>query len=368
MNSPRESGERTEVLKYNGNGLTNLGRVGVVGVTGLVGQTFLQILGQREFSIQTLRFFGSEARSGEELSFKNSWGSSKTIKIEPLDEANFSGLDFVFFFTDDAVSRSHAPLAAKQARWVIDNSASFRLDPDVPLVVPEVNPQALQFVSRSIHSGGIIIANPNCTTIQLLVTLGPLFHRHLVSSIVVASYQSVSGAGRLALEEFSSEPNSKSESQFPRPIHGNVIPQIGRLNADGLSSEEAKICQESRKILSEPQLNISAMAVRVPVPFAHSEAVWVRTSKILEREDFLKILSSGPGIQVYSEIDSYPVPTDFNGKNHVGVGRIHREVHDPHLWKLWIVADNLRRGAGWNAIQIAKKLIELDMGSEVMLQ
>lgn len=334
-------------------------KVGVVGATGMVGQSFMSTLEQRKFPVAELRPFASEQSLGKSITL---FGKSYPIQI--LKPGAFDGLDVVFFSSGDDISKDWAPQAVQSGAWVIDNSAAFRMDPTVALVVPEVNGHLLDPAK-----GPQIIANPNCSTIQLVVALKPLQDQFGLEEVRVASYQAVSGAGLPAYDELKKQTVAIEKGQvvsqdnglvknFVHQIAFNLIPQIGSFNDDGFCSEEVKIMKETRKILSLPKLKVSAFTVRVPVLNAHSEVVWVTLNKEITKDQFTKSLKSADGLIVEDDAKNsiYPMPHQVSGTDPVYVGRIHRDVEDPKLWMMWVVADNIRKGAALNGIQIAEKI------------
>jgi aspartate-semialdehyde dehydrogenase len=329
--------------------------VGVVGATGVVGETFLELIEERDFPIGDLRLFASENSQGKTLQCKG-----EPYPVHALTENCFDGLDLVFFSSGDDISKEWAPKAVSSGAMAVDNSAAFRMDDAYPLVVPEVNGDLLPKPGNP-----TIIANPNCSTIQLVVALAPLAKKFGLKSVRVASYQSVSGAGRNGIEElFSStkialegEEITKSET-FPEPIAFNCVPQIGRISDDGFCTEEIKIMSETRKILRQPKLPVSAFTVRVPTMNAHAEAVWATFEKDqATRADVEGALAKAPGIELMSS--SYPTQKLASGRDPVFVGRVHRDLYDPSTWLMWVVADNLRKGAALNGIQIAESIFDL---------
>lgn len=327
--------------------------VGVVGATGVVGEEFLKILTSRKFPVKELRLFASEKSRGQKREFQG-----RSHSIQELEDDCFRGLDLVFFSSGDDISKEWAPRAVQAGAFAIDNSAAFRLNNDVPLIVPEVNSD--QLPPREMPA---IIANPNCSTIQLVVALSPLEKHFGLSAVKVATYQAVSGAGRPAQEELITQlaneakgENHSPAKHLPRTIAHNVIPQIGSIGEDGYCSEERKIRLETRKILNLPHLSISAWTVRVPVMNVHSEAVWVTLSKAVNRSEILKTWSKAEGLLVSEKDADYPVARDVSGQDPVYVGRLHQDPDDPRTWLLWVVSDNLRKGAALNGCQIAEKL------------
>jgi len=339
-------------------------KVGVVGATGAVGETFLNLLEERDFPVEVLKLFASSASAGQTRLFKGD-----PIAVEPLNDGCFSGLDLVFFSSGDDISKSWAPRAVQAGAVVVDNSAAFRMAADVPLVVPEINSDLLP--SRKVGSGqGALIANPNCSTIQLVVALNPLMQKFGLKSVQVASYQSVSGAGRDGIEELLTTTRIALEGEeqttskvFPQPIAFNCVPQIGSFDPEGFSSEENKIMTETPKILRRP-IPVSAFTVRVPTLNGHAEAVWVTLEQKAEMKDVLHTLKSAPGLEVFDGDSTtkglaYPTQKQASGENPVYVGRIHRDRHNPQTWIMWIVADNLKKGAALNGIQIAERIFDI---------
>ncbi len=329
--------------------------VGVVGATGLVGQTFLRLMEERNFPLAELRPFASESSAGKTLQCQNqSW------QVRPLKAGCFEGLHLVFIATGDDLSLEWSPEAVKSGAFVVDNSAAFRMNPNSELVVPEIN---LKKVDKTRPQ---IIANPNCTTIQLVMALKPLQDRFGLEEVRVSSYQSVSGAGAPGYDELMEQIDQYRTGKwtpktFPHPIVNNVIPQIGSFNSEGFCSEEVKVMKETRKILGQSDLCVSAFTVRVPVPVSHSEAVWVTLKKQTNADEFRQALREFPGIQVIDEPQKslYPLAQNATGKDEVFVGRIHRDPENPFLWMMWVVADNLKKGAALNGLQIAEGIFDI---------
>jgi aspartate-semialdehyde dehydrogenase len=333
--------------------------IGVVGATGVVGETFLNLIEEREFPAGEIRLFASENSEGQT---RHCLG--RDIPVQKLAEGCFNNLDLVFFSSGDDISKIWAPKAVKAGAMAIDNSAAFRMDESFPLIVPEVNGDLIP--SRS---NPMIVANPNCSTIQLVVALAPLAKRFGLKSVRVASYQSVSGAGRNGIEELLKTTRDALEAEdatasstFPAPISFNCIPQIGRIDDDGFCTEENKIMAETCKILRLPELHVSAFTVRVPTLNAHAEAAWVTLSKPnISRIEIEDTLSTAAGIELGSpgEGPDYPTQKFVSGRDPVYIGRIHRDRHDAYTWMMWIVSDNLRKGAALNGIQIAERIFDL---------
>jgi aspartate-semialdehyde dehydrogenase len=328
--------------------------IGVVGATGAVGEAFLKLLKDRNFPVGNLKLFASENSLGQEIPFKN-----KTYKCEVLKKGSFTGLDLVFFSSGDEISKEWAPVAVEEGAYAVDNSAAFRMSPEHKLIVPEVNGHLLKK-----NGPKEIIANPNCSTIQLVVALAPLEKTFGIESVNVATYQSVSGAGKEGREELLTQVQQYLEGQpqnpkvFSHPIAFNSIPQIGSFNEMGFSSEEMKIMLETRKIMGLSQLSISAFTVRVPTLNAHSEAVWVKLKKEFSLSEAQASLKSGEGLEFVPQDTpkNFPVNTTADGKYPVYVGRVHKDQFSERTLLMWVVADNLYKGAALNGIQIAERL------------
>ena len=325
--------------------------VAIVGATGLVGESLTSLLEEREFPISSLIPIASERSQNKHVQFKG-----ENIKIQVLNDFNFTGVDFAFFSAGALVSEQFAPIAAKAGAIVIDNTSQFRYEDDIPLVVPEVNPDALMKYSTT-----NIIANPNCSTIQMLVALNPIHQEATIKKINVATYQAISGAGRKTLDIFNQQlisdeyPNSNDPMLFAH----NVIPQIGEFDEDGNSIEEMKMLWETQKIFNDQEIRVNATAVRVPVRYGHSEAVSIQTEKPIAVNEIKDLLQSTEGIEVLSDDNLYPLPLIHGeGTDDVFVGRIRKDLTVENGLNLWIVADNIRKGAALNSIQIAELLIK----------
>lgn len=330
--------------------------IGVVGATGMVGKTFMNILEERKFPIAELRPFASESSLGKKIPL-----AGKEWNVQTLKAGCFDGLDLVFFSSGDDISKEWAPLAVKAGAFAVDNSAAFRMDPSIALVVPEVNGHLLAKGMKP-----AIIANPNCSTIQLVVALRPLRDRFGLHEVRVSSYQAVSGAGQAGHDELLEQAsNAKADhhvpQNFPHQILFNVIPQIGSFDDEGFSSEERKVMKETRKILELPALKVSAFTVRVPVLNAHSESVWVTLQQDATKDQILATLRDGEGLVVQDDPKKslYPTPHAISGEDPVYVGRVHRDPEDPRLWLMWVVSDNIRKGAALNGIQIAERIFDI---------
>ena len=327
--------------------------VAVVGATGAVGREMVEVLEERKFPVGQLHLFASERSAGEMIPFQ---GEDHPIQI--LTKEAFYGVDIALFSAGAEISREYAPIAAKSGAVVIDNSSAFRMVSEVPLVVPEVNRHALHG-----HQG--IIANPNCSTVQMVVVLKPLHERSRIKRIVVTTFQSVSGTGKGAMDELLEETQALLSFQevnpkvYPAQIAFNCLPHIDDFLPNGYSKEEMKLVNETRKILEDPTIQVTATTVRVPVYVGHSESVNIETEKKLSANEARAILSTAPGVQLYDDPQRkvYPTPLEVAGKDEVYVGRIREDESIPNGLNLWIVADNLRKGAALNAVQIAEELI-----------
>lgn len=330
--------------------------IAVAGATGMVGQEFLKILEQRNFPIDKIKLLASERSAGTYLEFRG-----KEEKVHLLSEETFEGIDIGLFSPGASVSKIYAPVAAKAGCVVIDNTSEFRMDPDIPLVVPEVNPKAIaQYKKRN------IIANPNCSTIQMVVALKPIHDAVKIKRIVVSTYQAVSGAGKEAVDELSSQVralfNMKpiEKNIFPYQIAFNCIPQIDVFLENGYTKEEMKMVNETQKIMGDDSIKITATAVRVPVFSSHSESVNIETEKKITAKEVKEILSNAEGVKVLDDPQNkvYPMPVDASECDEVFVGRIREDATIPNGINMWIVSDNIRKGAALNAVQIAEALIK----------
>ncbi len=328
--------------------------VAVVGVTGIVGQEFIKVLEQCSFPVASIQLLAPEHSSDVKLFFNH-----RRIEVRDAKPEAFRGVDIAFFFAGSGVSRKLSPLAAEAGAVVIDDSPAFRMDPAVPLVVPEVNPQDIEW-----HKG--IIASPSCSTIQTVVALYPLHEVNHVERIVVSTYQSVSSSGAAAVQELTNQSRLVLEGRricphvYSHQIAFNVLPEIDVFLDSGYTREEQRIVEETRKILHTEGIAISATCVRVPVYFGHSEAVNVEFSSPITSEEARVILAQAPGVRVLDDpsVSFYPQPWAASGSEHVFVGRIRKDISHPNGLVMWIVADNLRKGAALNAVQIAEQGIE----------
>jgi aspartate-semialdehyde dehydrogenase len=329
--------------------------VAVAGATGLVGNRMLQVLDERNFPIKSIKLLASERSRGKFLEFKG-----EKIPVEVLSESSFKGVDVALFSAGGGTSTKFAPFAAKDGCVVVDNSSAWRMDPKVPLVVPEVNPGDVKW-----HAG--IIANPNCSTIQMVVVLKPLHDAATIRRVVVSTYQAVSGAGIKALDDMYAQIKAVMAGEtpeckvFPHPIAFNCIPQIPQSNAfedNGYTSEEMKMVNETKKIMGDDSICVTATTVRVPVHTGHSESVNVETVKKLTAAEARALLAKAPGITVADDPANqvYPLAIYAAGKDTTFVGRIREDISHPSALDMWIVSDNLLKGAALNAVQIAELL------------
>ncbi len=324
--------------------------VAVVGATGLVGRKMLQILEERDFPVRELLPLASGRSAGKEITFKN-----KPIKVELLTPDAFRKIDIALFSAGGSISKKFAPEAVKRKTTVIDNSSAFRMERKVPLVVPEVNREKIFK-----HKG--IIANPNCSTIQLVVALKPLYERYGIKRVVVSTYQSVTGAGQGGVDQLEAELKNQTleENTFPYQIAFNAIPHIDIFMDDGSTKEEWKMVNEIKKIMDDKKIELTATCVRIPVIGGHSEAVNVQLGKKFELEDIRNLLHDAPGVTVIDDVETnrYPLPILAEDKDDVFVGRIRRDPSIKNGLNMWVVSDNLRKGAATNTVQIAGELIK----------
>lgn len=329
--------------------------VAIVGATGAVGETMLKILAERNFPVGKLHALASERSAGGEVHY-----GAKSLIVQDLATFDPTGVDIALFSAGGSVSKQYAPKFAAAGAVVIDNSSAFRQDDDVPLVVAEVNPEAARHRPRG------IIANPNCSTMQMLVALAPIHRKVGIERINVATYQSVSGTGRLALEELGKQTAAMLNFRevepevYPVQIAFNVIPHGGDFLANGYTSEEMKLVWETRKILGDDSIGVNATVVRVPVFYGHSEALHIETRDKLSAVDARALLEQAPGVEVVDEPagGGYPTPvTHASGTDPVYVGRIREDISHPRGLSLWVVADNIRKGAALNAVQLAELVL-----------
>jgi aspartate-semialdehyde dehydrogenase len=313
----------------------------------------ISILEERNFPVTRLVPLASARSVGKEVTFRG-----ESVKVEELKEDSFEGLDLALFSAGGSISKQFAPIAANAGCYAVDNSSAFRMESDVPLVVPEVNPGALNSASK-------IIANPNCSTIQMVVALKPIHDEFKIKRVVVSTYQSVSGSGQKAIEELKGQTRAfldgrELESKvYPHQIAFNCLPHIDVFLENGYTKEEMKMVNETRKILEDPEIQVCPTTVRVPVFYSHSEAVNVETEKPIDSKKVIKLLSSAPGVKIIDDPEnlSYPLAIDAQEKDPVFVGRIRDDISGVNAINFWVVADNLRKGAALNAVQIAELLV-----------
>jgi aspartate-semialdehyde dehydrogenase len=329
--------------------------IAVVGATGLVGRKMIQVLEERNFPVGELRLLASARSEGRKLPFRG-----KEVGVRTLTAESFRGMEIALFSAGAAVSKEYASHAVAAGALMIDNSSAFRMDDAVPLVVPEVNPAAI------LRNKGII-ANPNCSTIQMVVALKPLHDKWGIRRVVVATYQSVTGAGHAAVAQLESEVAKEHSTQrkFPHPIAYNVLPHIDVFFDDGYSREEKKMIAETKKIMEDDSILVTATCVRVPVIGGHSEAVNVEFIRPFSDDEVTETLRHAPGVCIQDDVDQniYPMPIWSHDRDEVFVGRIRRDTTVPNGINLWIVSDNLRKGAATNTVQIAEEWVKLRTGS-----
>lgn len=331
--------------------------VAVVGATGAVGEQILKLLSERQFPIQELKVLSSARSAGKKIIFN---GVEHTI--EEARPESFDGVDIALFSAGGDVSKVLAPIAAERGVVCIDNTSAFRMDPNTPLVVPEVNPEKIRE-----HNG--IIANPNCSTIQMVAALKPLQDRYGIDRIIVSTYQAVSGAGASAIDEMKRQSKEILEgheveadllpvSSLPvkHQIAFNAIPQIDKFDENGFTLEEMKMIKETKKIMGDESIQVTATCVRIPVVYGHSESLYVELKDDFDLQEVRELLEQAPGIVVVDDPanQAYPLATDATGKLDVFVGRLRRDLDHPRGLNMWVVSDNLLKGAAWNAVQIAE--------------
>lgn len=329
--------------------------VAVVGATGAVGNEMIAVLEERDFPIENIRLFASERSEGVLLKFKG-----QDIPVETLKEDSFNGIDIALFSAGAERSKIWAPIAAKSGCVVIDNSSQWRMDPEVPLVVPEVNSHDLKW-----HKG--IIANPNCSTIQMVVALKPIHDVAKIKRVVVTTFQAVSGTGKKAMDELLQQTVALLNFKdieikvYPHQIAFNVLPHIDKFLENAYTKEEMKMVNETKKIMGDPSIRVTATTVRVPVFRGHSESVNIETEKKITAQEARELLSKAPGVVVVDnpEKNEYPLPIYASGRDEVFVGRIREDESIENGINIWVVSDNLRKGAALNAVQIAEELVKM---------
>ena len=329
--------------------------VAVVGASGAVGQVIVKLLAERKFPIKSIKFLASERSLGKTITF-----AGEDHPIELLAPPAFRGVDIVLSSTPGAISQRFSPVAAEAGAVVVDNSSTFRMDPDVPLVVPEVNPGDIRK-----HKG--IIANPNCSTIQMVVALKPIHDAVRIRRVIVSTYQAVSGAGQKGLEELWSQTEAHVKRQdlpapvkFAHPIAFNCVPHIDEFLPNGYTKEEMKLVNETRKIMGDHSIDVCPTCVRVPVPHSHSESIMIETERPITPDQARALWAVAPGLTIVDDPAQllYPLPASARDRDDVFVGRIRQDLHNPHALLFWCVGDNLRKGAALNAVQIAEELVK----------
>lgn len=325
-------------------------KLALVGATGLVGRTAREVLAEKNLPISEYVFFASSKSAGTKLEFLG-----KEYIVRELNENSFDeGFDFAIFSAGGETSKKYSPIAASKGCIVVDNSSAFRMDKAVPLVVPEVNPDDIKW-----NKG--IIANPNCSTIQAVVPLKPLDDKYTIKRIVYSTYQAVSGAGKNGVDDLQNGLKGLPPKKFPHPIVNNCLPHIDIFEDDGYTKEEIKMINETRKILGKPDLKVTATTVRVPVLNSHSESINIEFENDFDLDELKELLKNSPGIILEDDPSNniYPLAQNANGHDEVYVGRIRRDYSVRYGINIWVVADNIRKGAASNAIQIVEKLIEM---------
>ncbi len=328
--------------------------VAVLGATGLVGRQIIETLAERNFPVDQLFPLASSRSAGEDIEF-----NGETIEVQDVEEFDFSQAHIGLFSAGGSVSEKYAPIAAEAGCVVIDNTSQFRYDYDVPLVVPEVNSASLaDFRNRN------IIANPNCSTIQMLVALKPIYDAYGIERINVSTYQAVSGAGKEAVDELAKQTANLMNGRpmdnkvFTKQMAFNVIPQIDAFEDNGYTREEMKMVWETQKILGDETVMVNPTAVRVPVFFGHAEAIHLETRMPVDIEHVKQLLQDAPGVELIEDEHDYPTPvSDASGNDSVYVGRVRQDISHPHGLNMWVVSDNTRKGAATNSVQIAEELI-----------
>ena len=328
--------------------------VAVAGATGAVGNQMIACLEDRDFPVKNLKLLATAKSAGTKIAFKG-----EEISVEEMTESSFKGIDIGIFSAGGAASQKYAPAAAQDGCVVVDNSAAWRMDPEVPLVVPEVNPHA---VAGYTHKG--IVANPNCSTIQMVVALAPIHRKVGIKRIVVSTYQAVSGTGKKAIDELYNQTKALLNSLepqkrvYPHRIAFNCLPHIDVFLENGYTKEEMKMVNETRKILEDDSIGITATTIRVPVFFSHSESVNIETRDPISPDEVRTLLEKAPGVKVVDDPSKnlYPMPIDAAGRDETFVGRIRADESVPNGINLWVVSDNIRKGAATNAVQIAEIL------------
>ncbi|MBR4773955.1 MAG: aspartate-semialdehyde dehydrogenase [Bacteroidales bacterium] len=333
-------------------------KIAVVGATGLVGREMLTVLAERGFAQEEIIAAASPKSIGKEIDF-----AGRRLTVVSVEEAIAACPRYAIFSAGAAASRQYAPLFAAAGTTVIDNSSAWRKDPTVPLVVPEINIDTATHAIKQSSNQAIIIANPNCSTIQMVLALSALQREYGIRRLVIATYQSITGTGIKAVRQLEAEEQglTPTEKAYVYPIHRNLFPHGGDFQPDGYTTEEQKLVDETRKIFADPSIQITATVVRVPVVGGHSEAVNVELRRDYDLDEVRTLIANTPGVILYDEPASnkYPMPILAHHRDEVWVGRLRRDFSQPNSLNLWVVADNIRKGAATNAIQIMEKLIKL---------
>lgn len=328
--------------------------IALVGATGMVGRTFIKVLEERKLPIENIYFFSSKKSAGSTISF-----AGKDYIVEELTETAFDGknIQIALFSAGGATSEKFAPIAASKGIIVVDNSAQWRMDPDVPLIVPEVNPEAIKEIKKG------IIANPNCSTIQAMVPLKPLHEKYGLKRIVYSTYQAVSGSGVRGVQDLEDGINGKPNQFYPHQIAFNCLPHIDVFMDNGYTKEEMKMINETKKIFNDDSIKVTATTVRVPVRGAHSESINIEFNKEFDIDELVEDIKNAEGVVLVDNPanDEYPLALDAEGHDEVFVGRIRRDFSVDNGINLWVVADNIRKGAATNAVQIAELLLKSDL-------
>ena len=328
--------------------------IALVGATGMVGRTFIKVLEERKLPIEKIYFFSSKKSAGSTITF-----AGKDYIVEELTETAFDGKDIqiALFSAGGATSEKFAPIAASKGIIVVDNSAQWRMDPDVPLIVPEVNPEAIKDIKKG------IIANPNCSTIQAMVPLKPLHEKYGLKRVVYSTYQAVSGSGVRGVQDLEDGINGKPNQFYPHQIAFNCLPHIDVFMDNGYTKEEMKMINETKKIFNDDSIKVTATTVRVPVRGAHSESINVEFNKEFDLDELVEAIKNTEGVVLVDNPanDEYPLALDAEGHDEVFVGRIRRDFSVDNGINLWVVADNIRKGAATNAVQIAELLLKSDL-------
>ncbi len=323
-------------------------RLAIVGATGLVGETMIRVLEEKKIPYESLKLLASKGSAGKSVNVKG-----EDVVIEELKENSFDDVDYALFAVESHLSKEYAPLAVRSGTVVIDNSNAFRMEMDIPLVVPEIN------IEDAGDKPGII-SNPNCSTIQSVVALKPILDAYGLKRVIYSTYQAVSGSGKDGLADLDKTVKGEEGTFYPKQIAYNVLPHIDSFLDDGYTKEEVKMIDETRKILHQPNLRVTATTVRVPVRYGHSVSINIETEKPFELEDIFELFKEAPGVVLVDDTKNkvYPTPLESEGDDHVFIGRIRRDYSVDNGINLWCVADNVRKGAASNAVQILEKLLK----------